>query len=306
MWQILSLSHGVLALLCLGLMLFWGARALPRPARKGSPAVRSTAELAFLAGGAGRAADTVLCGLLEKERIYLTDGQVQVVRPVADDELERAALAACGDAWVTPLTEVRAALITSPALQEVGHTLAGRGLLYLPRELRAWVRSTYLTRTVAVLGLLWLPFAVTALMASETAGVEVFVGPKLSVLALFVSFSCAPPRGRLPLPGRKALRRARRARRKNARGMARTVALFGVGTLDAALAEQFRAAAPAGRSTAHAAATSSGQTTWAAGCGGGGGSGCGGDSGGGGGGGCGGGSSCGGGGGGGGCGGGGG
>ncbi|RMI33860.1 TIGR04222 domain-containing membrane protein, partial [Streptomyces triticirhizae] len=273
MWLALSTGPGLLALA----ILVWAgslrSRALPSTPALAKLGVGTVAEAAFLAGGPERVADTVLVALWEKERVTIEDRWVRVVRPVADDPLERAALGVLGEEWGAPLDRVRAELIGSPLVRDIGEGLASRGLTYLPRQRRAWGRAIVLCRLIAGFALLSAPFSLVALSLGEPARtVWTLLGPALGLVALIGSFVLAPPSSSLPPLGRETMRQLRAHRPRLVDSLAGAVALGGVAVLGAELVEQFRGAILAAATAPAASATS---PSWGAGCGAAGG--CGGD-----------------------------
>ncbi|MFF9475479.1 TIGR04222 domain-containing membrane protein [Streptomyces roseolus] len=111
---------------------------------RGGPSgpLRDVHEAAFLAGGPGRVADTALAAMHLDGRIVIGGpGVVAVVHRVAHDPVERAVLDSHAAAPSGSLRALRLAVMTHPAVQELGDDLAARGLVSLPgprRTLRRW------------------------------------------------------------------------------------------------------------------------------------------------------------------------
>ncbi|MGW7514924.1 TIGR04222 domain-containing membrane protein [Streptomyces sp. NPDC054796] len=270
-------------------------------------------EAAFLAGGPGRVADTVVCTMREDGRVAI-DGadRLHVVRPVSHAPVEGELLALCGPEWSRPLGELRAALMRSASVQAVGDALAARGLLWRPEQRATW-------RIAGRVNVAAFFFAVLSFVAplflgggGAPSGTQ-FALPPVAMLSLAAGRALAPSRSRLTRAGRRALRALRRQNpwAYGHGGTATGASLLAVGGLlalpDTELRTRLRDAARAsgdassGRSAEWGASfdtDSSGGASWCGSSGGGGGcgsSGCGGSGGcgggGGGGGGCGGGGS---------------
>ncbi|MFC7218398.1 TIGR04222 domain-containing membrane protein [Streptomyces polyrhachis] len=206
-------------------------------------------EAAFLAGGPGRVADTVLAVMHEGGLIRVTTApggsRVDVLRPTAREPVERAVLAAVGGDWSAPLAAVRAQVMRDPSVQEIGDSLAAAGLLYPPPVLRHW-RRVALVFTLVVFATI--PLSVLAAILTTAPG------PALGILTAFVTLvvgglAFAPRSARTTPAGREALR-GLRARNPWAPpgtvavggAVAGVVAVAGVGELvDAALREQLMA-----------------------------------------------------------------
>ncbi|GAA1374099.1 TIGR04222 domain-containing membrane protein [Streptomyces beijiangensis] len=99
--------------------------------------VHDLMEVAFLSGGPARVTDTALAGMSEDGRITVGGpGIVAVQRPVAQEPVERAVLAALAEAPSGALHLLRNEVMRSPAVQEIGDGLAARGLMVEPRARR--------------------------------------------------------------------------------------------------------------------------------------------------------------------------
>lgn len=117
--------------------------------------VHDMLEAAFLAGGPGRVADTVICGMHADGRVAVgAPGVLAVLRPVARDPAEQALLDVHARFPHGALPPLRAALMRSPAVQQIGDRLAARGMLVPPAVARRWNRAGK-----ALLVSVWLCFA---------------------------------------------------------------------------------------------------------------------------------------------------
>jgi uncharacterized protein (TIGR04222 family) len=190
-----------------------GRASAPRATPGWTP--RSVLEAAFLVGGPRRVVDTVISTMHEDGRVQvIPHGRLQVLRPVAANDVEGAVLAACGPEWQAELKQVRAAAMRSPAVQEIGDGLAAHGLLYRPDSIRHWRlaarahRLTCLFTCFAVFG--------SAFVTRQATGpgggpevftiVPVFIG---AVVAAIIGQFLAPG-GRLTTAGKGAVARLRR------------------------------------------------------------------------------------------------
>ncbi|WP_102925814.1 TIGR04222 domain-containing membrane protein [Streptomyces noursei] len=110
----------------------------PAVGRAAGP-TRDVRELAFLAGGPGRVADTALWVMHKEGRLAIGGpGVVTVRRAAAHDPVETAVLDAVAATPGGALAAVRGRVMRSAAVQEVGDRLAARGLLRPPRAGRGW------------------------------------------------------------------------------------------------------------------------------------------------------------------------
>ncbi|GDY57326.1 hypothetical protein SVIO_079490 [Streptomyces violaceusniger] len=96
-------------------------------------------EAAFLAGGPGRVADTVISAMYADGRLAIGDpGVVSVRQPVARGPVEEELLRLCAISPHGGLNWLRRELMRSPAVQAIGDQLAERGLMVRPDALRFW------------------------------------------------------------------------------------------------------------------------------------------------------------------------
>lgn len=118
------------------LLLSARARSGRRHPASGTP-VYDDHEAAFLNGGPARVVDTALTALHTDGRVVIGGpGIVSVLRPQAQDPVERAVLHELALAPNGALHLLRPAVMRHPAVQEIGDGLAARGLLARPEELR--------------------------------------------------------------------------------------------------------------------------------------------------------------------------
>ncbi|MGW0700679.1 TIGR04222 domain-containing membrane protein [Streptomyces sp. NPDC002867] len=225
-----------------------------RSASHGDARIHHPYEAAFLAGGPARVADAALAALHTDGRIVVGGpGVVTTVRQVAHDPVEREVFRALTTAPSGALHVVRQDVMRSPAVQEIGHALAARGLMTPPRQhsgLSAW------GLTQGILCVICLPLAVlaTAVQFMDSGHKPVglpFVLTALPALipGVVIGFSQANRAGRRVAPeGRRALRSYSAAHAHAAPGVVAFVALRGVGALpDPHLRAQLTGAARLGR-----------------------------------------------------------
>lgn len=180
------------------------ARRFTRPYHGEAP--RDPLETAFLAGGPGRVADTVIAAMHGDGRITVTaPGQLTVVRPVARNPVETALLEACGAEWGGGLRQIRTAVLMGPSVRSIGDRLARRGLFYQPEVHSRWRRVSTLHKTVWFL-LLFLSLAEVMPHVVVGSGMPLVlrVLPGLAA-GLLVLGTCSAPRGRLTPAGRRVL-----------------------------------------------------------------------------------------------------
>ncbi|TDC72464.1 TIGR04222 domain-containing membrane protein, partial [Streptomyces hainanensis] len=183
----------------------WARRGRPLG---GNTSLRSAYELAFLAGGPVGVADAVVSGMREKGRVTVAGERLRVVRPVADDDLERELLTHCGPAWDGSLGEVAAGLAGSDAVWAVSEELESRGLLWNLVRYEAWRLAGRVHDVVCVI----VAFGMAgALLSSDVPWVAALPASFLGALALFL-VGRALGGSRLTPVGRAALVRARRKR----------------------------------------------------------------------------------------------
>lgn len=102
------------------------------PAAAETPESLDLYEVAFLAGGPGRVADTVVIALCERGRLLMRASRVRAADTAHGEEearhpLERAVLGMCDRSRST--AQVRAALLRSLEIEGIGQRLASLGLV---------------------------------------------------------------------------------------------------------------------------------------------------------------------------------
>ncbi|WP_461037471.1 TIGR04222 domain-containing membrane protein [Streptomyces mayteni] len=183
----------------------WARRGRPLG---GNTSLRSAYELAFLAGGPVRVADAVVSEMREKGRITVAGDRLRVVRPVADDDLERELLAHCGPGWDGSVGEVAAGLAGSDAVWAVSEELESRGLLWDLVRYEAWRLAGRVHDVVCLI----VAFGMAgALLSSDVTWFGALPVSFLGALALFL-VGRGLGGSRLTPVGRAALLRARRKR----------------------------------------------------------------------------------------------
>lgn len=268
-----------------------------RPAAPyGGAHVHDVHEAAFLSGGPARVVDSALAAMHADGRIAIGGpGVLSVLRPVAQDPVERAVLAGLAAAPTGALHSLRLETMRSPAVQEIGDVLSARGLMVPPGHgsgLAAWGVAQSVGCAVGVPVALVMTF-VEVVGTSGGSGLPfVFmVFPVLVAGTLIGAFQANRARRRVTPAGLGALR-AYRAAHALPQSPGEAVALHGPrGAADPALRDQLSAAARYRTGAVHSpssGALHTGEAVWCAGVspgsgcgssGGGSGSGCGGSSG---------------------------
>ncbi|MDI3389477.1 TIGR04222 domain-containing membrane protein [Streptomyces sp. B-S-A8] len=187
-----------------------GATATPT-----HPHVSDPLEAAFLAGGPGRVADTVLTAMHADGRLAVAGpGVVGVRQALAYHPVEQAVLDVHAAAPSGALHWLRIGVMRSPAAQAVGDGLAQRGLLARPderRPLRSWAGMQTALSFVS----LWLAGVLTIVQFATLDGAGFalpFIVGVLPVIAagLVVGLVCRALIGsRVTGAGKRALRRFR-------------------------------------------------------------------------------------------------
>jgi uncharacterized protein (TIGR04222 family) len=147
----------VFAAIYLGLVLFPAVTAViatlrALAGRRGSPT--RLEQVAILAGGPQRVADTVIATLMERDRLRLDSaGRLHVTSRHAAGELGDAAIALIGSSSATP-DRIRVNLESHPAVESLVTELTGAGLLVDARRLRrAWTFAAVAYAAVVALGI---------------------------------------------------------------------------------------------------------------------------------------------------------
>ncbi len=260
----LVLTFAVLVTCCAlgsGLCLMVTVRRGHRPEGVG-PGRLDLMEAAFLIGGPLRAVDAALTALHQDGRIGVgAPGVVVVHSPRARDTVERAVLHACGNTGGGALHTLRLAAAHDPAVQEIGDSLAARGLLLPPGRNSLWCVWGHVQAFLCwIVTMFTVPLAVVLPIALDDGTPFVdyvpFAAPTL--LALFFGVFTGIKWGvrakrRVTDPGRASLL-AHRADPANALSPAQQVALGGLAAVpDPGLRHQLLTAARVrpGRNRAH-------------------------------------------------------
>ncbi|MFD4119611.1 TIGR04222 domain-containing membrane protein [Streptomyces niveus] len=256
--------------------------------RGGVSTVHDLLEVAFLGGGPGRVAETAIVAMHSDGRLGIGGpGVVAVYSNVAHNPVEQAVINEHALAPHGALHGLRLAVMRSHAVQQVGDSLAARGLLVPARKTRLWVRWGVIQ---AVLCLPVIPLSVILLL--DTGSASVIPNLPLAFFGIFSGLICAAiAKRRLTGAGIKA-RLAFRAANRYITTPAHQIAVDGHMALDdTLLREQLTAARGmrAGRDFQPAPHLAAAAVVWCAsagfgdgggsgdggGCGGSGGSGCG-------------------------------
>jgi uncharacterized protein (TIGR04222 family) len=229
-------------------------------------------EAAFLGGGPARVVDAALAALYADGRLAIGGpGIVSVRNPVAHDPVERAVFDQLALAPTGALHTLRLDVMRGPAVQEIGHGLAARGLMVPPGQNRG---LTVWGLTHGILSVLGFPlaFAVTIVTFLDEDPLEsgfpffVMVLPALFAGMLIGFTTATRARRRISSAGLNALR-SYRAQYAQAYAPAHLVALHGVRALpDPGLQAQLTSAARIPVSSGSASATyADSATMWCAG-----------------------------------------
>ncbi|MFD5322022.1 TIGR04222 domain-containing membrane protein [Streptomyces sp. NPDC127098] len=184
----------------------WARR---EPPVKGSGSARGAYELAFLSGGPEAVADAVVRVMREKERVRLAGDRLRVLRPVADDDLEREFLARFGTDWTASREDVMVGLVTSDAVWAVSDELTRRGLLLELTRYETWRLAGRVHDVVCLVAALGMT---GVLLVTDVAWFAAVPAAFAGAGALFVAGRSLGG-GRLTRAGHDALLRARRKKR---------------------------------------------------------------------------------------------
>ncbi|MBZ4321823.1 TIGR04222 domain-containing membrane protein [Streptomyces huiliensis] len=201
-------------------------------------------DLAYLTGGAGRVADTVITAMHQDGRVTVDGGRVTVVSPASRDTMERAVLRHCGNDWTRSLWRLRRDLREDPAVADLHRSLVERGVLLRPDVRSWWPRAMWVQ-------LPGLPLtAVLAFALARPASVAALI---LVVLGTVARFACRPEKTLMPFTkeGRRAARERIQAApwneadpARHPEGAAGVVAVGGTGALpEGGLRREFEAVA---------------------------------------------------------------
>ncbi|MGW1026535.1 TIGR04222 domain-containing membrane protein [Streptomyces sp. NPDC002577] len=211
--------------------------ALVKGRGRGAPAgafVHDTLEAAFLSGGPGRVADTVITAMHEDGRLAVVwPGIVSIAQgAAARNPAESALLETHSAASNGALHQLRVGVMRSPAVQSVGDGLAARGLLIQPGALRP-VRRWALTQILLCVAGFALAMVLTVVQFAQSDAYDFevplfFVVFPAVALGVVVGAVCAArTRSRLTGAGQSALRQYAGSPAARARGAAHLVAMGG-------------------------------------------------------------------------------
>ncbi|CAM5550604.1 hypothetical protein GCM10010329_26330 [Streptomyces spiroverticillatus] len=240
------------AVLASGLPLWATVRQAHRQHGFGPARTLDLMEGAFLIGGPARAVDTALVSLQQDGRISIGGPGVVVVHNSATrDAVERAVLHEYETAPDGSLAALRHAAIRNPAVQEIGDSLAARGLLLPPAQSRRWSGWGGFQAAMCMPALLF-ALAVTAMQLGRSRSGSPFVDYVPFILLVLPALGFGLVSGilwslrakrRVTDPGQESLR-AYRADPANALTLAQQVALGGFRVLtDPVLRAHFLTAA---------------------------------------------------------------
>lgn len=186
------------ALLCLLLPSVWLLR-IRRQAR-GSGFLDpepSLVEAAYLCGGAGRVADTVITRMYADKRITVKNDKVMVVEPITHNAVERALLKRCST-WSNTLRGVRRAIRRDPSLEAVHDSLVKQGLLLTAKAWRLWRRVVVVQRA----GLFVAGFITFVLLFNTRSYPAPLILLPLVVAGIVVQVTCRPRKEWIPYTDR--------------------------------------------------------------------------------------------------------
>ncbi|MET7901180.1 TIGR04222 domain-containing membrane protein [Streptomyces sp. NPDC005355] len=169
-------------------------------------------EAAFLAGGPGRVADTVISGMYTDGRLAVGGpGVVSVRRPIAHHPVEDTLLRLCARSPHGALNWLRRELMRSAEVQAIGDRLAERGLMVRPDALGFW-RGAAKAQIAACWVGAFLSIVTSASDDSVPTGLPLIfkIFPAL-FLGFVVGAVCAgAAKGRVTGAGKRALKACRR------------------------------------------------------------------------------------------------
>ncbi|WP_330173090.1 TIGR04222 domain-containing membrane protein [Streptomyces sp. NBC_01498] len=167
----------------------------------GGNEIHDPMEMAFLGGGPGRVAETAIVAMHTDGRLRVGGpGIVALHSDIARNPVEHAVVQEYRRAPNGALHALRLAVMRSPAVQEIGHSLAARGLLVPVRKTRLWVLWGV---TQAVVCVLAIPLSIVLLVS--TTDPAVIPTLPLAFIGVFAGVICAVvARQRLTAAGVKA------------------------------------------------------------------------------------------------------
>ncbi|MBT2491530.1 TIGR04222 domain-containing membrane protein [Streptomyces sp. ISL-96] len=143
-----------LAMVAACIVLTRGISALHRGSGNGPGQDHDLMEVAFLNGGPSRTVDAALAAMCADGRLAVgRPGVASALSSVAHDPVERAVLAELAAAPNGALHTLRHAVMRNAAVQDIGDSLAHRGLMIPPRTSRKWRTGSITLLLACVLGL---------------------------------------------------------------------------------------------------------------------------------------------------------
>ncbi|MGW5698251.1 TIGR04222 domain-containing membrane protein, partial [Streptomyces asiaticus] len=168
-------------------------------------------EAAFLAGGPGRAADTVISAMYADGRLAIGDpGVVSVRQPVARGPVEEELLRLCAISPHGGLKWLRRELMRSPVVQAIGDQLAGRGLMVRPDALRFWRGVARTQVGLCAMGVFLASLISIASVADDGPPLILMIAPALFTGFLIGGICAGAGKRRLTAAGQRALATFRR------------------------------------------------------------------------------------------------
>lgn len=235
-----------LAVVAASLTLSLGVRSLRRSSGGGPAHVHDLMEVAFLNGGPSGAVDTALATMHSDGRLAIGGpGIASAQSTLARDPVERTVFAELAAAPNGALHTLRHAVMRSAAVQEIGDSLAFRGLMVEPQAARKWRSGSIALLVACILGLpVSLVVTVMVSIVAESFVPFVFMVLPALVLGIVCGAVNASRAGARVTPAGRAAVRAYRAAHADRSDVGHLVALNGLRALpDHALWEQLRTAA---------------------------------------------------------------
>ncbi|MGP3940592.1 TIGR04222 domain-containing membrane protein [Streptomyces sp. 6N106] len=163
-------------------------------------------EAAFLAGGPGRTADTVISAMYADGRLAIGDpGVVSVRQPIARGPVEEDLLRLCAGSPHGALNWLRRELMRSASVQAIGDRLAGRGLMVRPDALRFWRRAARAQNTLCAVGVFLAIVMTISSVADDGLPLIFSIAPALFTGFLIGGICAGAAKRRLTAAGKRAL-----------------------------------------------------------------------------------------------------
>ncbi|WP_244320974.1 TIGR04222 domain-containing membrane protein [Streptomyces melanosporofaciens] len=163
-------------------------------------------EAAFLAGGPGRTADTVISAMYADGRLAIGDpGVVSVRQPIARGPVEEDLLRLCAGSPHGALNWLRRELMRSASVQAIGDRLAGRGLMVRPDALRFWRRAARAQNTLCAVGVFLAIVMTIGSVADDGLPLIFAIAPALFTGFLIGGICAGAAKRRLTAAGKRAL-----------------------------------------------------------------------------------------------------